>query len=84
MISGIDRLNKKQKIEDSIAHIFQENGMSYEQGMEYCKKLTRKFTLDWLYVLFSDYLLPLALQYLTLKDITKLDTAMCNRNGRVQ
>ena len=75
-------MNKKQRIEDSIAQIFQENGMSYKQRMDFCKALTKKFAIDWLDVLCSDWFAPLLLQYLTLKDITKLDMAMCNRSRR--
>lgn len=80
----INRLNKKQKIEDMVAAIFQENGMSYEQGIEYCKATTRKFSIDWLSVFCSDWLSALLLQYLKINDITRLDSALCNRSGREQ
>ena len=84
MKSVINGLNKKQKIADSVAQFFHENGMSFEQGIECCKSSARKFAVDWLFVLSSDWLSPLLFQYLTLKDISMLDVAICNRNGRPQ
>ena len=54
----VNRMNKKQKIEDSVAQILQKNGTSSK--------------LDWLDVLCSDWLPPSLFPYLTLKDITLL------------
>ena len=73
-------MNKKQQIEENMDQSFQENVMS-------CKELTENLNVlfsDWLDVLCSEWLPSLLLDYLTVRDITRLDTAICNRNGRTQ
>ena len=75
--SYIDHLNKKQKIDDNVDQIFEENGMSIEQRIEYCTAHIRKFSIDWLSTLCSDWVSPLLLKYLTLHDIARVD----NHNG---
>lgn len=60
------------------------DGFNKKQKVEDTQDSVAEISLDWLHVLFSDYSLPSALQYLTLKYIAKLDTAICNRNGRAQ
>ena len=65
-------MNKKQKIEDSSIAQIQEN------------EITKKATIDLLNLLCSDWLPPFFFPYLTLKDISKLDTVICNRSQRPQ
>ena len=82
--SFIDRLSKKQKIEDSVVQIFNENGLSDAEIIEYCKALTRKSISNMMSVVFTDWFYSLLLQYLTLKDIANFDSAVCNRKIRSQ
>lgn len=72
------------KLAATLAEFTKQNSLSYDEVIEYCQTLKRKSTIDWTSILFADWHSPLVLQYLTLKDIAKLDTAMCNRNGRKQ
>lgn len=80
----IDRLNKRRKIEDSVAYFFQENNFSADEIIECCKALTKKFTIDWTAIQFADWFSSLLLQYVNIKDISSLDVAICNRSGRPQ
>lgn len=80
--SRINQLNKLLVLEDLVAVFFQQNRISHDEAIRYCKALTTKFNIDWTHVLCADWFAELLLKHLTLHEISKLDTALCNRNAR--
>lgn len=77
-------LNKKQKKDDSVVDNIQENRPSVDNMNQSCKDLIRISTIDWVFIVSSDWLFDLILLHLTLIDIARLDLAICNRKGRPQ
>ena len=75
---------EKRRILENLGDFIKQNRLPYDEVIEYCQALKKIRTIDLTSVLVADWFLQLLLQYLSLKDIARLDSAICNSNGRPQ